>query len=47
MKKYLISLPKAVKEALDVEPGDYLDWYIENDRIIIVKREGRRSERGD
>ncbi len=42
MRKFLISLPKAVREALDVKPGEYIDWYIENDKIVVVKR---RSEK--
>jgi len=38
MRKFLISLPKAVREALDIKPGEYIDWYIEGDKIVVKKR---------
>ncbi len=38
MKKYIINIPKAVREALDIKPGDYIDWFVNGDRITIKKR---------
>lgn len=38
MKKYIINIPKAVREALDVRPGDYIDWFVDGDKIVIKKR---------
>jgi len=37
MNKNIIALPKAVREALDVKPGDYIEWTIENDKVIVRK----------
>lgn len=38
MKKYIISIPKVVREILGIEPGDYIEWFIDGDRIVIEKR---------
>lgn len=38
MKKYIISIPKAVREALDIKPGDYIEWFVDGDKITIKKK---------
>jgi antitoxin PrlF len=32
------TVPKQVRDALDLHPGDQLKWEIVNDRVIISKR---------
>jgi len=32
------TVPKEVRDALDLHPGDQLKWEIVNDRVIISKR---------
>ncbi|MGC9068388.1 MAG: AbrB/MazE/SpoVT family DNA-binding domain-containing protein [Thermoprotei archaeon] len=44
MKKYVINLPKAVREALMIETGDYVDWFIDRDRIFIEKRKEEKEQ---
>jgi AbrB family looped-hinge helix DNA binding protein len=39
MSKFIVTVPKAVREMLDLKPGDYIDWFIDGDRIIITKGE--------
>ena len=36
--KYLVVLPKAVRIALNLKRGDYLEWYIEGEKVIVRKR---------
>ena len=33
--KYLVTLPKAVRIALNLERGDYVEWYIEEGKVKI------------
>jgi AbrB family looped-hinge helix DNA binding protein len=44
MNKFIVTVPKAVREMLDLKPGDYIDWFIEGDRIIITKGERKFEE---
>ncbi|MCC6018953.1 MAG: AbrB/MazE/SpoVT family DNA-binding domain-containing protein [Candidatus Verstraetearchaeota archaeon] len=44
MSKFIVTVPKAVREMLDLKPGDYIDWFIEGDRIIITKGERKFEE---
>ena len=39
MRKYLVTVPKAVREFLGLSPGDYIDWLIENNKVVVVKGE--------
>jgi len=36
--KYLVVLPKAVRIALNLKRGDYLEWYIEGEKVIVRKK---------
>lgn len=35
--KNLTTVPKAVRNFLELEPGDRLEWHVENGRITIQK----------
>ena len=37
MNKNITALPKAVREALNIKPGDYIVWAIEDNKVIIRK----------
>jgi len=37
MKKYTVTVPRAVREFLELKPGDYIDWIIEGDKVFIAK----------
>ncbi|MDI9609734.1 MAG: AbrB/MazE/SpoVT family DNA-binding domain-containing protein [Archaeoglobales archaeon] len=37
MKKNIISLPKIVREVLELKPGDYVEWFIENKKVVLRK----------
>lgn len=39
MRKCTVTVPKSVREFLELKPGDYIDWFIENDKVIIMKGE--------
>jgi AbrB family looped-hinge helix DNA binding protein len=39
MKGFVVTVPKAVREILDLRPGDYIDWFIDGDKIVIAKGE--------
>jgi len=36
-KGYLTTVPKAVREALDLEVGSRLEWHIENQKVVLKK----------
>jgi len=36
--KYLVVLPKAVRLALGLEKGDYVEWHIEGDKVMVKKK---------
>lgn len=36
--KNLTTVPKAVRNFLDVEGGDRLEWHVEDGHITVVKR---------
>lgn len=36
--KYLVVLPKSIRIALNLMKGDYIEWHIEGDRIIVRKK---------
>jgi len=36
--KYLVVLPKAVRLALNLKRGDYVEWYIEGEKIVVKKK---------
>jgi len=36
--KYLVVLPKAIRLALNLKRGDYVEWYIEGDKVIVRKK---------
>ena len=35
--KYLITIPKEVREALDIKPGDYIAFIIRDNEVVIRK----------
>ncbi len=35
-KKYLIVVPKDVREKLDIEVGDIIEFKVEDDKVILV-----------
>lgn len=37
-KRYLISIPRAIRIALNVNIGDVIEWHIENGKIIVKKK---------
>jgi len=37
MKKYIVTIPKAIRIALDLKPGDFIDWFIDEDKVIVRK----------
>ncbi len=38
-----VTIPKAIRERLGVLPGDEGDFSVDDDQIVVVKREERRS----
>lgn len=36
-RSYRITVPKEVREELDLEPGDYMGFRIEERRIVVAK----------
>ncbi|MCR6691416.1 MAG: AbrB/MazE/SpoVT family DNA-binding domain-containing protein [archaeon YNP-LCB-003-016] len=46
MKKLVVTVPKVVREMLDLKPGDYVDWSIEDSKIIVTKGGGKIEENG-
>lgn len=42
MSKNTVTIPKAIREILEIKVGEYIDWYIENDRIIVRKSGSKR-----
>jgi len=39
MNKLVVTVPKVVREMLELNPGDYIDWSIEDNKIIVTKGE--------
>jgi len=37
-KRYLISVPRAVRIALNISVGDVIEWYIEDGKIVVKKK---------
>jgi len=35
----LTTVPSAIKEALNLSAGDYVEWHIENDKVLVRKKE--------
>ena len=38
-EKYLTTVPKPVRNFLDVSPGDRIEWHVEDGNIVARKRE--------
>jgi len=36
--KYLVVLPKAIRLALNLKRGDYVEWHIEGDKVVVRKK---------
>lgn len=36
--KNLTTVPKAVRNFLDIEPGDRLEWHVQDGRITIARQ---------
>mgnify|MGYP000167907378 CR=1 FL=1 len=36
-KKYLITIPKGVREALDLKEGDYVAFIVRDDEVVMKK----------
>ena len=36
--KYLVVLPKAIRLALNLKRGDYVEWYIEEGKVVVKKK---------
>ncbi len=36
--KYLVTVPKAVREALELKRGDIIEWHIEGDKVVVRKK---------
>ncbi len=41
-KGYQTVIPSAVREAFDVEPGDYVEWTEERDGLVVRFRKRKR-----
>jgi AbrB family looped-hinge helix DNA binding protein len=39
MSKFIVTVPKVVREMLDLKPGDYINWFLDGDKIVIAKGE--------
>ena len=37
MKKNVVVIPKAVREALGLKEGDVIEWHVEEGKIVIKK----------
>ena len=37
-KRYLISVPRAVRTALNISVGDVIEWHIEDGKIVVKKK---------
>lgn len=37
MHKNIIYIPKVVREILNINEGDYIAWYIKDNKVIIEK----------
>lgn len=37
-KKNMTTVPRAVREALELRVGDVIEWHIENERIVVRKK---------
>ena len=44
-KRFVIVIPKEVRERLNIKEGDELDLLVINDSVIIRKLKGREKER--
>jgi len=42
-KKFLLTLPRAVREALDLRVGDTIEWHVERQRLIVRKKVAKRE----
>ncbi|RLE98904.1 MAG: hypothetical protein DRJ57_03150 [Thermoprotei archaeon] len=37
-KRYLVSLPRAVRTALGLDVGDVIEWHVEDGKIVVKKK---------
>ncbi len=37
-KRYLVSLPRAVRTALGLDVGDVVEWHVEDGKIVVKKK---------
>jgi hypothetical protein len=44
-KTYYINLPAAIVEALEIEKGEVLEWYIEDRNTLVLQRRKPREPR--
>ena len=42
-KTYYINLPAAIAEALEIEKGEVLEWYIEDRNTLVLQRRKPRE----
>jgi len=42
-KKFLLTLPRAVREALNLRVGDTIEWHVERQRLIVRKKVAKRE----
>mgnify|MGYP000288813315 CR=1 FL=1 len=35
---YLVTVPKAIREALGLKKGDIIEWHIEGDKVVVRKK---------
>ncbi|MCD6357915.1 MAG: AbrB/MazE/SpoVT family DNA-binding domain-containing protein [Thermoproteales archaeon] len=40
-KRYLVSLPRAVRTALGLDVGDVIEWHVEDGKIVVKKSHGK------
>jgi len=41
---WLAYVPKAIRLALQIDAGDELEWYIENEEVIVKKKKKEEPE---
>lgn len=39
-EKNLTTVPKSVRNFLDVGPGDRVEWHVEDGHVVVRKRDG-------
>lgn len=37
-RKYLVVVPKELREKLDIKVGDIVEFRVENDKVVLVPR---------